>query len=132
MQIPRFLIERLYVRGSLLWLPAHDRMMFEVRSGMLSGHLIGLTQVCVDDWCQSPDALLLKMNDEEVPLAQLSAESPLFVPANSVLHITACTRGVDFSPTLANEQPVKVSVGVHSRELGVVTISVDDHLHKHG
>jgi hypothetical protein len=128
-QIPRFLIERLYVRGSLMWLPQGERLSFEVRSGMLSGHLIGLTQVCIDDWCQQAHALALKLNDTPINMGSLSAEEPLFVPANSLLHISALTPGMDFRPRLRHEQPVKLAVGVNSRELGVIHISVDDHLH---
>jgi hypothetical protein len=120
--IPQFVINRVYVKGSLRQL-AHNTVSFFFQSGMMSGHLTGVEQICLGSVCVGPEAVVIHVDEAEHPATSLAHANPLWVPAQCKLAMT-----LSLPASLEVLDHYELTLALHSLELGPFSFTLHDEL----
>ncbi|MBI2723784.1 MAG: hypothetical protein HYX50_01855 [Chloroflexi bacterium] len=87
MQVPAFLLRRLYVKGSLR--NTADGFAFDLKNSLGSGHAEQMLPLTVDGVEVPPDAASFVVDDIATPFTDVSAANPVTLAMNRVVTVTA-------------------------------------------
>ena len=110
MQVPAFLLRRLYVKGSL----RHEdgALVFDLHNALGSGYADRVLPLRVDGEEVAPAACAFVVDDQPVPFESISANQPMTLAMGRTLSVRA--EGVTLEP------------GEHSIELGFVVTGMGE------
>lgn len=118
--IPPFLLKQLYVKGSLQAID--NGVQFVLHNILANATVLGL-RVSIDSREVPAEAMQVSLNGEtSLPVAQITPEAPFRFPMSSKATISAS--GL---PPIA-PGPHSLEISPSTREIGEVTISVEDSL----
>ncbi len=117
MQIPAFLLRKLYVKGSLE--NSGDGFSFKIKNSLSPGTAVGVTPIKVNDVEYPLDVTIIKTEDVEMKASEVSEDNsfPIKVGVEIVLQINA-----DALP----EGEHKIDIGIQTKEAGNLAFDVKD------
>ncbi|MGI6131301.1 MAG: hypothetical protein ACOYES_05475 [Bacillota bacterium] len=119
MNVPEAIVRRIYVSGSMS--NSRSGLVFRLKNTLVSGHLTAAGAMEVDGRSVSQSAIVLRTRSAEVRASEVSAESPLGLPAGIELEVNA--EGVVLDP---GRHQVRFPVVL--KEIGPVTLTVADEI----
>jgi hypothetical protein len=119
MQIPAFLLRKLYVKGSLE--NADDGFMFKIKNSLSPGTAIGMEPLKVDDNEYSLEDTVVKSEDVEVKASDISEDNsfPIKVGVEVVIHVKG---------DQLEEGEHKIDISLKTKEAGNLAFDVKDAL----
>lgn len=120
MSIPKFLLRRLYKKGSLR--TSNDSTKFELTNILGPGIILGLNSITINEKSYEPKDITISTNGKDTNAQHISPENPMFF---SFMQLITCI--LEGEPAV-KPGPNNISMEVVSREAGVITVSVKDNL----
>ena len=117
MQIPAFLLRKLYVKGSLE--NTGEGFLFKIKNSLSPGTAIGVTPFKVNDVEYPLDATIIKTADVDMKASEVSEENsfPIKVGVEIILEIKG---------DALSEGEHKIDIGLLTREAGNLAFDVKD------
>ena len=117
MQIPAFLLRKLYVKGSLE--NSDDGFSFKLKNSLSPGTTVGVTPIKVDDIEYALDVTTIKTADVNISAAEVSEENsfPIQVGVEILIEIKG---------DALSEGEHKIDIGLQTKEAGNLTFDVKD------
>lgn len=120
MNVPEAIVKRIYVSGSMS--NSRSGLVFRLKNTLVSGHLTAAGAMEVDGKAVPPSAIILRTRGAEVRASEVSADSPLSLPAGMELEVNA--EGVALDP---GRHQVRFPVAL--KEVGPVTLTLADEIY---
>lgn len=117
MQVPGFLLRRLYVKGSLR--NVDGGFEFDLKNSLGSGYAEQVLPLTVDGTKIAVDAARFVVDGEEMPFAEVSAERPMTLGMNKT--VTMAVRGAALAPGKH-----KIGIGFVVTGMGEMAFDVTD------
>ncbi len=117
MQIPTFLLRKLYVKGSLE--NVDDGFQFKIKNSLSPGTAIGIEPIKVDDKEYPLENTIIRSDETEVPAAEVTQDNsfPIKVGVEIIIHI----KGEKLS-----EGEHKIDISIQTKEAGKLAFDVKD------
>ncbi len=115
--IPKFLLKRIYVSGSLR--ETSEGIAFDLINSIGPGILTRLNNIKINDHIFSPQEILLKIEDKIFPGHEISEKNPAIFFHNQ--KSTCILLGAKLAKGLHT-----ISVDLFSREAGKVVVTIED------
>ncbi|MBD3407820.1 MAG: hydroxymethylglutaryl-CoA reductase [Candidatus Lokiarchaeota archaeon] len=117
MQIPKFLLRKLYVKGSLE--NTDDGFVFKIKNSLSAGTAIGMTPIKVDGTEYPLETIHVKSGDAEVMASEISESNafPIKVGVEIAIHIHA---------EQLEEGEHKIDISIKTKEAGNLAFDVKD------
>ncbi len=117
MQIPAFLLRKLYVKGSLE--NSGDGFSFKIKNSLSPGTAIGVTPIKIDDVEYPLDVTTIKTTDVDIKASEVSEENsfPIQVGVEILLEIKG---------DALSEGEHKIDIGLLTKEAGNLAFDVKD------
>lgn len=119
MNVPEAVVKRIYVRGSMS--NSQSGLVFRLKNTLVSGHLTATGAMEIDGRAVQPSVIMLRTKEAQVKASDVSAESPLSLPAGVELEVNA--EGVVLDP---GRHQIRFPVVI--REIGPVTLTLSDEI----
>ncbi|TXT54958.1 MAG: hypothetical protein BAJATHORv1_50211 [Candidatus Thorarchaeota archaeon] len=117
MQIPKFLLRKLYVKGSLE--NADDGFVFKIKNSLSAGTAVGMAPIKVDGTEYPLDATVVKSDDTEIKGSEISESNafPIKVGVEIAIHVQS-------DPLEEGEH--KIDISIKTKEAGNLAFDVKD------
>jgi hypothetical protein len=115
--IPKFILKRLYVQGSLRKVP--EGVAFDIKNSVGPGILTRINRIRLNDIEYKAQQILFKLEDRLLQAVEISEDNPVIVFLNQ--KITCILQ--EASLACGNHT---ITVDLHSREAGQVVLTVQD------
>ncbi len=118
MEIPPFMLKKLYVKGSLK--KTSNGVSFTLKNAIASAHLVGIDSLTIGG-ISCADKCRLKVGDKEVNREDIKPDNPLYFDVKDKADIIV--EDVDLQ-----EGEHEINVAIQTKEVGPLTITATDAL----
>jgi len=117
MQIPSFLLRKLYMKGSLT--NTDSGFAFKIKNSLSPGTAIGVAPFKVDDTEYPLDNTILKSEGMEVKASEISESSPFMIKVGVEIEVH-----INADPLPEGEH--KIYISINTKEAGTLSFDVTD------
>ncbi|TFF91634.1 hydroxymethylglutaryl-CoA reductase [Candidatus Thorarchaeota archaeon] len=119
MQIPAFLLRKLYVKGSLE--NTDDGFMFKIKNSLSPGTAIGMEPIKIDENEYPLDSTIIKSGDVEITGSEVSDDNPFAIKVG--VEVAIHVKGDELE-----EGEHKIDIALKTKEAGTLAFDVTDAL----